>query len=71
MDELIKLVADKAGITEAQAQQAVDAVLGFLKEQLPEPLAGQIDALLKGDMSGLQGLLGGLGGNLGGLFGGG
>jgi hypothetical protein len=64
-------VADKAGITEAQAQQAVDAVLGFLKEQLPEPIAGQIDALIKGDTSGLQGLLGGLGGGLGGLFGGG
>lgn len=69
MDELIKMVADKAGITETQAQQAVDTVLGFLKEQLPEPIAGQIDALLKGDMSGLQDLLGGLGGGLGGLFG--
>jgi hypothetical protein len=68
MDELIKLVVEKAGISEAQAKQAVDTVLGFLKQQLPEPIAGQIDAVMKGDLSGLSGLLGNVGG-LGGLFG--
>ena len=60
MDELIKLVSDKAGITDAQAKQAVDAVLDFLKQNLPEPLAGQIDGVLKGDLGGLLGGLGGL-----------
>ena len=65
MDELIKLVTQKAGISEAQAKQAVDTVLGFLKQNLPGPLAGQIDAVLKGDMSGL----GDIAGSLGGLFG--
>ena len=34
MDELVKLVADKVGISEAQAQQAVEIVLSFLKETL-------------------------------------
>lgn len=65
MDELIKLVVNKVGISEAQAKQAVDTVLGFLKERLPDPIAGQIDAVLEGDLSGLQGMIGGLGGLLG------
>ena len=62
MDQLIKLVSDKAGISEDQAEKAVDTVVGFLKEQLPEPFAGQIDAVIKGDLSGLGNLAGGLGG---------
>ena len=65
MDQMIKLVSDKAGISEDQAEKAVDTVLGFLKEQLPEPFAGQIDAVIKGDLSGLGNLAGGLGGLFG------
>lgn len=65
MDELVKLVADKAGITEAQAQQAVETVLGYVKENLPEPIAGQVEAALEGDLSGLEDLVGGLGGLFG------
>ena len=60
MDELIKLVTSKAGISEAQAKKAVETVLGFLKDKLPGPLAGQIDSLLKGNVSDLTGSLGGL-----------
>jgi hypothetical protein len=63
MDELIKLVSSKVGISEEQAKQAVEVVIGFLKEQLPEPIAGQIDGLLKGDLGGLQDMIGGLFGN--------
>ena len=65
MDELVKLVADKVGISEAQAQQAVETVLAFLKEKLPEPIAGQVEAALEGDLSGLDDLVGGLGGLFG------
>lgn len=65
MDELVKLVSDKVGISEAQARQAVEVVLGYLKDKLPAPVDGQIDALLKGDVSGLAGMAGGLGGLLG------
>jgi uncharacterized protein (DUF2267 family) len=65
MDELVKLVTDKVGITEAQAQQAVETVLGYLKEKLPEPIAGQVEAALEGDLSGLADLAGGLGGLFG------
>ena len=48
MDELIKLVSAKTGLPAEQAKVAVTTVLGFLKEKLPAPLAGQIDALLAG-----------------------
>jgi uncharacterized protein (DUF2267 family) len=65
MDELVKMVTDKVGISEAQAKQAVNVVLGFLKDKLPEPIAGQLEAALKGDLSGLDDLVGGLGGLFG------
>ncbi len=62
MDELIKQVTKKAGISEDQAKKAVDAVLGFLKAKLPKPVAAQIDALLKGDAGGLKGAASKVGG---------
>lgn len=62
MDELVKMVAMKVGIPEAQAEQAVEIVVGFLKDKLPEPIAGQVDAALEGDLSGLDDLIGSLGG---------
>ena len=61
MDELVKLVADKAGITNEQAKVAVETVVSVLKKKLPAPLAGQIDSVLGGnmpDLSALGGLLG-------------
>ena len=67
MDELIKLVTQKAGISEAQAQQAVETVMGFLKDKLPAPIAGQIDSMLggAGPAKGVEDLAKGLGGILG------
>jgi uncharacterized protein (DUF2267 family) len=65
MDELVKMVASKVGITEKQAQQAVEMVISALKEKLPGPVASQVEAVLKGDMGGAEGLAGGLGGLLG------
>lgn len=64
MDELVKLVAKKTGITEAQAKQAVELVLNFVKSKLPAPIAAQIDGLLGGG-----GSLGDVAQGLGGLFG--
>jgi hypothetical protein len=60
MQELIKLVSQKVGISEDQAKMAIDTVLGFLKQKLPAPIAGQIDAALNnpGIMQGLGGLFG-------------
>ncbi|WP_420630587.1 DUF2267 domain-containing protein [Candidatus Leptofilum sp.] len=47
MDELVKVVTERTGLPEAQAQKATEAVLDFLKEKLPAPLAGQLDNVLE------------------------
>jgi hypothetical protein len=48
MDELVNQVSQRTGLPPDQARQAVDAVLGFLKDKLPGPIASQIDGLLGG-----------------------
>ena len=63
MDEIVKLVVQKTGISEEQARGAVKTVIDFLKQKLPAPIAGQIDGLLSG--SGAGDALKGLGGLLG------
>lgn len=42
MDELIRLVAQRAGISLAQAGLAVAVMLGHLTARLPSPLVGRI-----------------------------
>lgn len=67
MDELIALVSEKTGLSKEMSKVAVDTVLGYLKERLPEPIAGRIDDVIEGmDASGLDELTGGLGSLLGG-----
>jgi hypothetical protein len=51
MDELVKQVSAKTGISEEQARTAVTTVLGFLKDKLPAPIAGQIDGVVSGEGS--------------------
>jgi nucleoid DNA-binding protein len=60
MDELIKLVSQKAGISPDQAKMAVTTVLGFIKQKLPTPVAAQIDGILQGGTPDLSKGLGGL-----------
>ncbi|MGC9394412.1 MAG: DUF2267 domain-containing protein [Anaerolineae bacterium] len=49
MDELVKLVSEKAGIQKGQAKTAVETVVKFLKDKLPAPIAGQLDAVLSNE----------------------
>ena len=73
MEEIIKQVTERAGISEAQARTAVETVLGFLKNRLPEPIAGQLDGVVGGAAGAAGGLAGAAGdvlGGLGGMFGG-
>jgi hypothetical protein len=63
MEELIKLVVQKTGISEEQARGAITTVVNFLKEKLPAPIAGQIDGILSG--SGIGDALKGIGGLFG------
>lgn len=59
MNELVSLIAEKTGVSEEIAEQAVGVVIGFLKDKLPEPIAGQVEGVLAGKAaSGLRGLFG-------------
>lgn len=61
MNELVKLVSEKTGLSEDMARTAVETVVGYLKGKLPAPIAAQIDGLLgNGDQSTGLGKLGGL-----------
>lgn len=64
MEELIKLVTQKTGISKDQAQAAVDTVIKFLKDKLPGPVGAQIEGILGGGVS-AQGISKKLGGLLG------
>ncbi len=67
MDELIKQVASKTGISEDQARKAVTTVLDFVKDRLPAPLAGQIDNVVSGE-GGVGDAVGDIASKVGGLF---
>jgi hypothetical protein len=69
MDELVKRITEKTGISEEQARSAVKTVAGFLKEKLPAPLAGQVDNVLSG-AGGVTDNLGDVAAKVGNIFGG-
>jgi hypothetical protein len=64
MEQLIKEITERTGISQEQAKQAVETVLTFLKGKLPAALGSQLDTVLSGDLSSIasqaQDALGGL-----------
>jgi hypothetical protein len=46
MQDIVKMVAAKAGISEPIARIAVDAVVSILKDKLPGALGSQLDSFL-------------------------
>lgn len=66
MEELIKRVSERAGISEEQARSAVETVAEYLKERVPAPYSSYIDSFMSGGSGGAGG---GLSGILGGMFG--
>ncbi|NPA06257.1 MAG: HU family DNA-binding protein [Chloroflexi bacterium] len=66
MDELVKMLQEKVGLSEQQAKMVIDLVLDYIKAKLPDSLASQVDSLLKGEGPDLGDLMKK---GLGGLFG--
>jgi hypothetical protein len=68
MDELVKAISERTGLPPEQSRQAAETAVAFIKERLPDPIAGQLDAILSGEglAGGADSLLKGLGGMLGG-----
>ena len=55
MDQLINQIVQRTGISQDQAQQAVQVVLNFAKGRLPAPIASQLENALTGQ-GGMQGM---------------
>ena len=70
MDELIKQVSERSGISEDQARTAVNTVVGFLKDRLPAPIAGQVDNVLNSSAGALGSAGGAVADKAGDLLGG-
>ena len=67
MDEIVKMAADKTGISHSQATTAVNLVLGFVKDKLPEGVSGQLDSFLDGKAGSSD--VGGIADSIKGMFG--
>jgi uncharacterized protein (DUF2267 family) len=72
MEELIRQVSERSGISEAQARKAVDTVMNYMRDKLPASVSGTIDGALGGsaNVAGdvadtAQNVLGGIGGMFG------
>jgi nucleoid DNA-binding protein len=46
MKELTNIIVQKTGISQENAEKAVQVTLGFLKTKLPTPVAAQLDSFL-------------------------
>ncbi len=56
MENLIKLVSEKAGIPEAKADTAIQTVVNFLKNKMPGGIGAQVESFIKsGTISNLAG----------------
>lgn len=69
MDNIVKMVTEKAGISESQAKLAVDTVVSFLKDKMPAGVGSQVESFMKGGSGSLGDLAGGLKDKVGGMFG--
>lgn len=65
MDQIIKMVTEKAGISEGQAKTAVETVMSFLKDKMPDSMSEQISSLMAGDTSSVADVAGDLKDKLG------
>jgi hypothetical protein len=71
MDQLIMQLTQEVGLTEVQARQAVDIVLGFVRSNLPSSVASQIDNILSSQRGqGIGGITGQVQGTTDDLLGG-
>jgi hypothetical protein len=48
MDQLVKIISEKAGITEEQSRTAVAEVVKYVKGYLPPQMSGYVDTFLGG-----------------------
>ncbi len=69
MEELVKMVAEKTGLSPELAKTAVTTVVGYIKGKLPDVVSAQVDGVLEGK-AGTADVAGSVMKGLGGMFGG-
>lgn len=69
MEQLIKMVTEKTGISEAQATTAVQTVISFLKNKMPAGIGSQVESFIKGGTGSIGDLAGGIKGKMGDILG--
>lgn len=67
MQELVQLIVERTGISEESATQAVDAVIAYVKQRAPAPVAAQLENYLTGETA--ASAVGAAKGALGSMFG--
>ena len=70
MDELKQQLMEKLGLEEGISDKAIEIVLGFVKDKLPENLQGMVDSVVAGETPDMDDLKDGLMDKAKGLFGG-
>ena len=46
--ELVRMVAEKTGISEDKARTAAETVIGYLKDKMPAAVSSQLDSAASG-----------------------
>ena len=49
MDELKNQLMEKLGLDEGVSSQAIELVLGYVKDKLPDNVSGLVDSALSGE----------------------
>lgn len=47
MENIIKTIAEKAGISESQAKLATETLISYLKNKMPGGIGGQVETFIK------------------------
>lgn len=70
MEQLVAQIAQRLGVSNEQAMEAVTMVVSYVKDKLPPPVAAQVDGVLAGqDLNALGDQAQQVLGSLGGMFG--
>lgn len=57
LNSLKQQMMDKLGLDEAGSDEAIEMVLGFVKDKLPENMQGLVDGISKGEMPDVGGAM--------------
>lgn len=64
--ELVRMVAEKTGLSEDKAHTAAETVIGYLKSKLPAGVSSQLDNIASGRTSNVGDMAANFRGKLGG-----